>query len=676
MHDVDDDLVKIYKCLKFSYENMKNENAKRLLLLCSVFRDDEKVPTERLTRHGIGGGLFGEDDVSYEDARTQVVISKNKLLDSCLLLKADRSGVKMHDLVRDAAQWIANKEIQTVKLYDNNQKAMVEKETNIKYLLCQGKLKDVFSSKLDGSKLEILIVIVHKDEDCHDVKTEVSNSFFENTTGLRVFHLIKDHYFYPALSLPHSIQLLKNIRSLLFTYVVLGDISILGNLQSLETLDLYLCQIDELPHGITNLEKFRLLNLKCCIILRNNPFEVIEGCSSLEELYFTSSFNDFCREISFPKFQRFNINDCSSEDISVSKCVSFVRKDDVYLSETTLKYCMQEAEVLRLRRIEGGWRNIIPEIVPMDHGMNDLVELNLESISQLQCLIDTKHTESQASKVFSKLVVLHLYKLENLEELCNGPLSFDSLNSLEKLSISDCKHLKSLFKCNINLFNLKSVSLEGCPMLTYLFQQSTAAVSLLSLERLEINDCGCLEYIIDERKGQESRGEIVDDNNSTGQGSIFQKLEVLSIKECPELEFVLPFLSTHDLPALESITIESCDKLKYIFGQDVLLGSIKKMELGGIPNFINIFPECNRTMSSSVKKPSSISEPQEQSDPIKCNMFSWTDIYFCGKNYGHNKLRSTTNTKIPLVSEDQPQDNRMVTLLPSISSVMLFFVLF
>jgi len=125
MRDVDDDLVKIYKCLKFSYDNMKNEKTKRLFLLCSVFREDEKIPTERLTRHGIGGGLFGEDYVSYEDARSEVVLSKNKLLDSCLLLEADQSRVKMHDLVRDAAQWIANKEILTVKLYDKNQKAMI-----------------------------------------------------------------------------------------------------------------------------------------------------------------------------------------------------------------------------------------------------------------------------------------------------------------------------------------------------------------------------------------------------------------------------------------------------------------------------------------------------------------------------------------------------------------------
>ncbi|KEH29165.1 nucleotide-binding site LRR protein, putative [Medicago truncatula] len=72
MHDVDvdDDMVKIYECLKFSYDNMKNEKAKRLFLLCSVFREDEEIPIERLIRLGIGASLFGENYGSYEDARS------------------------------------------------------------------------------------------------------------------------------------------------------------------------------------------------------------------------------------------------------------------------------------------------------------------------------------------------------------------------------------------------------------------------------------------------------------------------------------------------------------------------------------------------------------------------------------------------------------------------------
>ncbi|GAU42680.1 hypothetical protein TSUD_131080 [Trifolium subterraneum] len=188
-----------------------------------------------------GEDLFVEDYGNYEDARSQVSKSKNKLLDSCLLLEADQRRVKMHDLVRDAAQW-------------------------------------------------------------------------------------------------------------------------------------------------------------------NNPFEVIERCSSLEELYFT--------------------------DDSLSNYVSVINNDKVFLSETetTLRYCMQEAKVLKVRKTEEGWRNLIPEIVPMDQ---------------------------------------------------------------------------------------------------------------------------------DERKREESGGEIVDeDNANTSHGSMFQKLEVLKIKKCPEVELILPFVSAHDLLTLESITID------------------------------------------------------------------------------------------------------------------------
>ncbi|MCI20911.1 disease resistance protein (CC-NBS-LRR class) family protein, partial [Trifolium medium] len=54
---------------KFCYDYLKDEKAMRLFLLCSVFRENEEIPIERLTRLCIGAGLIGEDYGSYEDAR-------------------------------------------------------------------------------------------------------------------------------------------------------------------------------------------------------------------------------------------------------------------------------------------------------------------------------------------------------------------------------------------------------------------------------------------------------------------------------------------------------------------------------------------------------------------------------------------------------------------------------
>ncbi|XP_045820410.1 disease resistance protein SUMM2-like [Trifolium pratense] len=584
-HGVDDNLVDIYKCLRFSYDNMKDENAKRLFLLCSVFQEDGEISIEVLTRFAIGVGILGEGYDSYEDARRQVELAKNKLLDSCLLLETnERSIVKMHDLVREVAQWISNKEIQAIDLSNKNQKSLIERENDIKYLLCESKLIDVFSCTFDGSKLEILIV----DMDTSD-SVDIPSSFFENIADLRVLHL--SYQDQPTIPLLRPIQSLRNIRSLLFGRVDLGDISILGKLQTLETLDLVWCKIDKLPPEIAKLEKLKLLNLVFCEVRSENPFEVIKSCSSLEELYFLHSFNDSCR-VTLPALKKYHV--CKSWAIindSLSKCVAFEGDGDAELFlEATFKYLMQTAEVLQLSRIEGKWRNLIPEIVSIDRGMNDLVEFRLRYDSQLQCLIDTKDIGSQLPNVFSKLVVLHLYEINNLEVLCNGPLSSDSLKNLEELSVECCEELKSLFNFKVNLCNLKTMTLEACPMLVSLFQSST---SLSLLEELKIIDCEKLKNIIS------------CDNDIMSHNSMFPNLKVVDIERCPLL---------------------------------------KEPQLHDSPNF-----SSHRAMSLSVKESFSKDDPKAQMelDPVKCNCFSWTCIFCCS-----HKLKSTS-TEIPVVSDDQ-----------------------
>ena len=700
MGNVDDDLVDIFKCLKFSYDYLKDEKAKGLFLLCSAFPEDQEISVELLTRLGIGVNLFGEDYDKYNDVRSQAIVAKNKLLNSCLLLETKKGDVKMHDLVWEVAQWIANKEIVVVNLFEKNQESLVERSKNVKYLFFKGKPKDLFSTRFDGSKLEILIAKMSMCESEY-----VPTSFFENMAGLRVLNL---SYSYtggsPSLSLPKSIQLLMNIRSLLIEKVNLGDISVLGTVQSLETLELEWCKIDEFSPEIAMLKKLRLLSLKKCTIRSNNPFEVIQRCQSLEELYFLHSFNDFCQEITLPTLERYHLTDYFSFwNGSQSKGVSL---NGDRLSEATYKYVMKTSYYLNLIRIQG-WINLMPEMVPIVEGMNDLIELRLEEISQLQCLVDTKDINSEVPIVFSKLVVLKLCIMENLEQLCNGPISFDSMNNLEKLSIKECENLRSLFKCSLNLSNLKTVKLEKCSRLISVFELSTSQ-SLLLLEELKIIDCEKLEKIIkDWRMEALEKLSIKDCQNlrslfkcslnpsnlksvkldkcprlvsvfelSTSQSlplleklkifdcakleniitfeesvkgyndnkscyPLFPNLKDLHIEECHQLQFILPILSAPDLVSLEDITIRCCQKLKYIFGrhQDVKLPSLKTVDIDDLPNFVDICPPNALSISKHDSK------PQTQLDPIKRNTFS-----MCCYKY---KLRSA---KIPSVSEDQLQD--------------------
>ncbi|WJX37119.1 Serine/threonine-protein kinase wnk4 [Trifolium repens] len=597
---VDNDLADIYKCLKFSYDYLKNKNAEELFLLSSVFQEDEEFSFEILTRLGIGAGLFGECNDKYNNTRNLVVVAKNKLLDSCLLLKTNKGDVKMHDLIREVAQWIANKDqTQVVNFSNKNQKSLVGRDNNIKYLLFDGNPKDLFSFRFDGSKL--MILIFNMGRGCFE---DVPVSFFENIAGLRVLNLIAKRQ---TISLPPSIRSLRNIRSLLVERANFGDISVLESLQSLETLDLKHCNIDKLPEEIAQLRELRLLNLEDCTIESNNPFEVIQRCQSLEELYFCRSFNDFCQEITLPTLERYHLTDSYHMiyDSSLSKCMCL---ENDYLSKATFKHVMQTSEHVSLERIKKEWKNLMPDIVPIDQGMNDLIELHLNDVSQLQCLVDTEHISSQVPNVFSKLVVLELNQMNNLEEFCNGPISLDSMDSLEELTIMYCGNLRSLFKGNVNLCNLKT---ENRKMLQISFcfvtfwkpaavgrikykqlSKSTKVPSVLSQDQPQ--PCSiCTEtssYCLNiwERAQCLSRLSHILCNireiklwNLSKIKSVFMlsiapkmSLESLTIADCDELEHVVVDIGDGSggnelgnvFPKLKELNVEDCAKLKYIFG--------------------------------------------------------------------------------------------------------------
>ncbi|XP_027340760.1 probable disease resistance protein At1g61300 [Abrus precatorius] len=466
-HDVDENLVD--KCLRRSYHNLKDEGAKKLFPLCSLFPEDEELSDEILTRFCRGVRLFGEMDIKYDEPRDQVVTAKNKLVNSCLLVKAGKQSVKMHDLVRDVALRIANEEIQAVNLSDKNQKSLLERGENIKYL-------------------------------------------------------------------------------------------------------------------------------------EFNSIEVIERCTLLEELYIvgTKVRFDLSRlhgKITFPPLERYVISDyLRTVDESLSRCVALPNIDAIF-SEVTFKHLVQTSELLHLVRIKGAWRNLIPDIVPIDRGMNDLFQLVLTGSPQLRCLIDTTHIDSHRQSFFSKLIELKLHRMENFEKLCNGPFPSDFLNNLQSLNFRECINLRSiLFKSKLNLCYLKTTKLSYCRKLVSLFQLSTCQ-SLLLLEELSIEDSEQLTNIIAayERIREELKEEIVSgENDNKSCVSMFPKLKTLYISKCPHLEYILPSptLSPQVVPLLETIRTHDCGELKYIFhehqhehasqdlhqeAKDIILGSLKEV---------------------------------------------------------------------------------------------------
>ncbi|KAI9116801.1 hypothetical protein K1719_012167 [Acacia pycnantha] len=118
------------------------------------------------------------------------------------------------------------------------------------------------------------------------------NAFFAGMSRLKILFLLGEYdRRVPSPSLSKSLLSLKYIHTLILDGWELGDISTLENIQSLVTLEFKNCLVIELPRNIWELKKLRWLGMRKCEIQKNNPFEVIEKCSQLDEMYFVENFN-------------------------------------------------------------------------------------------------------------------------------------------------------------------------------------------------------------------------------------------------------------------------------------------------------------------------------------------------------------------------------------------------
>ncbi|XP_054777338.1 uncharacterized protein LOC129285611 [Prosopis cineraria] len=414
--------------------------------------------------------------------------------------------------------------------------------------------------------------------------------------------------------------------------------------KKLETLELINCSIIELPSGISELDNLRFLGLMRCLIERNNPFEVIERCLQLEELYYVLNEDYMAKggkdpQITFlPEYQRYHIDGSKFStfysaqlDTSIKKCFKPGELQFIF-SKQMIKSLAARAEILELEVYERGWSNLIPDIVSIDdHGaMNDLIKLSLKSWLEVKCLIHTEHLQLEFGvTIFSKLVELQL-DIVGVRELCHGRYPTGFLKQLQKLELKACQKLEgTLFKGKLELGNLKSIEIVDCSMIC-LFHPSTAQ-TLKELETFKINECSELKYIMRDEGSSREEKKDEKDLNPWSHDLMFPKLKHLDVKRCSELEFILPICLCEDLPLLESMEISECQKIKYIFGQysregglyqlkkEIILHSLKVMSIEDVSEFVDIYPECYLPKKSAVNT----SEVSKVKDKSPTHNVSW-----------------------------------------------------
>ncbi|XP_059664775.1 probable disease resistance protein At4g27220 isoform X2 [Cornus florida] len=658
---------KVYKCLELSYDYLVSKETKWCFLFCSLFPEDYVIDLEDLCRYMGGQGLFKDVD-TIEKSRRKVRTITNNLKASGLLLSHDgEQYVRMHDVVRDVALQIASKEKHmfmvragsTLKKWPEQERfdrcTVISLMANELHELPDG---------LNCPKLDTLLL--GRNKACVNIPA----SFFEGMKGLRVLDLSHSRGFcgeinivqqverpkmQVTLSLPPSLELLTNLRTLYLCDQVLGNISILGKLRKLEFLCFCNCEIHELPNEIGELSNLRLLDLTDCYALEMIPAYVISRLLKLEELYIggknfrrwevestskersNASLSELIslphlknvavvmedvlclpKDFHFRNFTRYNIGiGCESGGYPNSNSLQLEYVHSALPS--AIKELLSRTEYLSFTSLEEGSRNIIPNID--QEGLKELKCLKLHCCDEIECLIDTTKWKQQIA--FPNVAELHLDGMECMRVICCGRLPVGFLQKLRVFVATQCRNLCDIVPV-LGSPLLEKVEIGHCNKIQHVFQLGEEFLFkeenipfLSNLKELKLSYLSELQCIW---KGPTHlvylhNLEVLKVRDCKGLRNFFPlpiarsliQLKILEIRMCQELEQIIADvdhemnLSAADqcqaeaasFPHLQILTVEGCDKLNSLFSVTIArsLRHLKELKVVGASELEELFSE-------------------------------------------------------------------------------------
>ncbi|XP_025012849.2 probable disease resistance protein At1g52660 isoform X2 [Ricinus communis] len=248
----------VFPILKFSYDCLPNDTIKSCFLYCALFPEDVKILKDNLIDYWICEDFWDNDDDNQEDALNKGYNIIGTLVHACLL-KEEKEGrfVKMHDMIRDMALWVAC-EVEKKENYLVSAGARLTKAPEM------GRWRRVKRISLMDNRIEQLKEVPN----CPDLLTlilrcnknlwMITSDFFQSMNALTV------------LDLAHTaLQVLPTGIS---------------ELIALQYLNLLGTKLKELPPELTKLKKLKYLNLSWNEHLRNIPGDLIASLPMLQVL--------------------------------------------------------------------------------------------------------------------------------------------------------------------------------------------------------------------------------------------------------------------------------------------------------------------------------------------------------------------------------------------------------
>ncbi|XP_052177802.1 probable disease resistance protein At4g27220 isoform X3 [Diospyros lotus] len=493
---------KDYTPLRWSYDFLKEKDAKSCFLLCCLFPEDAEISIDDLVKYSFALGFLREVD-TLKVARDRVKAMVNMLKSSCLLLNGEEENfVKMHDVIRDLAISIT-KEKQTEHGgghdWPGQQRFMVNHDIRKWPKNDAWKHHTAISLRINDDNFPFPCDVLN----CPLVHTlvlesgksslKIPNNFFQSMKEAKVLDL-KDI----LLDLRSSILELDYLRMLrLNNCQLLGDMSTIQNLKNrIEILSFKESTIEELPQEIRELTHLRSLNLMEWNSLKLIPKGVISNLINLEELYVTEDFKGWDTTIYG--------GGMSNASIAELKSLTQLTVLYVSISAESSKIMVQECPDLFKKLINF---NIFISIAYPFHDQSRNV-LKIE---------DIHHIDDKFHLLMDKVDVLKLSKIQDLRYLFGKPqLQFTPSGG------------RSFSK-------LTYLGIVGCNSLKYLFSPSCAKA--LKLQKLKVSNCSKIEQIIGVGDYYHEEEGVIDE------AIIFSRLKILTLRSlsqfrsfCPKME--------------------------------------------------------------------------------------------------------------------------------------------
>ncbi|KAF8409496.1 hypothetical protein HHK36_005572 [Tetracentron sinense] len=513
----------VFRPLKWSYDSLEGQNTKPCFLYCSLFPEDFSIKVSELIQYWVAEGLLDEHQ-NFEESFNRGRALIESLIDSCLLEHGAEAGsVKMHDVVRDVAIWIASSEQGSESLVRSGMGlSQIPEGVTWKSLkrisFMKNKITSLPDSVVECSEVSTLLL---QDNDPLETFPE---RFLQGFQALGVLNLSGTR----IKSLPLSLVQLDELRALLLgDCFYLKEFPPLGGLRKLKVLDLNRTRIRELPHGIEELSNLRQLNLFGTHKLEAIRPATLSRLSGLEVLDMTSSAYKLGVQGKEKEGQ------VTWEDLGFLQhlVVLYVRLDNI--PNLPLGYSSLLQRLLRFH-IELSH----PDNVCYVHGPS--YKLDERKISILGPM---NVSEAKLEGLLYSASDLVLIKCTGMSKMC------------ENLARNT----------NVGFTGLKSLTINGCDSLAPMTGNAYAGQDILpNLEELTLYDLEFLESI----------------SELTGQlGLRFSRLRFMKVTYCPRLMYLIPGNLCQKLEKLEEIKLSRCDSLSSLFHDSIVDNAIPNLRI-------------------------------------------------------------------------------------------------